>query len=110
MHPTFKNRHYNYPTGQFNGIPPMHYGAPMYPHDPSFQHFAPHDVNGVVPNGTSQLSAEVPDFSPSGRVPLVGPTGETQMTSVEALTNGHTENTAPLTNGVHSEDSQTTQS
>jgi la-related protein 1 len=88
----------------------MHYGAPIYPHDPSFQHFAPHDINGVVPNGTSQLSAEVPDFSPSGRVPLVGPTGETQMTSVEALTNGHTENTASLTNGVHSEDSQTTQS
>ncbi|KAM0240739.1 hypothetical protein ACHAP5_007883 [Fusarium lateritium] len=110
MHPTFKNRHYNYPNGQFNGIPPMHYGAPIYPHDPSFQHFAPHDVNGFVPNGTSQLSAEVPDFSPSGRVPLVGPTGETQMTSVEALTNGHTENTTPSTNGVHSEDSQTTQS
>ncbi|KAM0563876.1 hypothetical protein ACHAPJ_000082 [Fusarium lateritium] len=105
-HLTFKNRAYNYANGQFNGIPPMPYGAPLYPHDPSFQHYAPQDVNGVVPNGASQLSAEVPDFSPSGTVPLVGPEGETKMTKVEALTNGHVENTAPLTNGVHAEGAQ----
>ncbi|KAF5654675.1 la family [Fusarium heterosporum] len=110
VNPTFKNRHYNYPNGQFNGIHPMHYGAPTYPHDSSFQHFAAHDVNGVATNGASQLSAAVPDFSPSGTVPLVGPQGETQMSSVEALTNGHTENAAPLTNSVHSGDSQATQS
>ncbi|RGP59574.1 la family [Fusarium longipes] len=107
---TFKNRHYNYANGQFNGVTHMPYGAPMYHHDPSLQPFASRDVNGVAPTGTTQLSATVPDFSPSGTVPLIGPDGETQVTSVEALTNGHAEGTALLANGVHAEATQTTES
>ncbi|KAF5018745.1 hypothetical protein F66182_9262 [Fusarium sp. NRRL 66182] len=110
LHLTFKNRAYNYPNGQFNGIPPMPYGTPAYPHDPSFQQYVPQDVNGVVPNGTTQLSAEVPDFSPSGTVPLVGPKGEPQVAPVEALVNGHIEKAAPLTNGVHVGEAQTSSS
>lgn len=107
---TFKNRHYHFPGGQFDDIAAMPYGAHAYPHGPALQQFAPHDANGVVPNGNTQLSAAVPDFSPSGTIPLVGPQGEVQVTSVEALTNGHAEQTAPLTNGVHIEEAHTTQS
>ncbi|PTD11735.1 hypothetical protein FCULG_00004012 [Fusarium culmorum] len=102
----FKNRHYNLANGQFNAAH-MPY---MYHHDPSLQHFTPRDVNGDATAGASQLSATVPDFSPSGTVPLVGPDGQTQITSVEALTNGHAENAAPLVNGVHDEVSQATES
>ncbi|QPC75802.1 hypothetical protein HYE68_006554 [Fusarium pseudograminearum] len=104
---TFKNKHYNFVNGQFNAAY-MPYG--VYHHDPSPQHFAPREVNGDATAGASQLSATVPDFSPSGTVPLVGPDGQTQITSVEALTNGHAENAAPLANGVHDEASQVTES
>ncbi|RFN47613.1 la family [Fusarium flagelliforme] len=107
---TFRNGPHGYTNGQLNGVPQMPYGTAMYAQDPSVQHFAPHGVDGVAPTGTGQLSATVPDFSPSGTVPLVGPNGETQITSVEALTNGHAENTTPLTNGVHAESSQSTES
>ncbi|CEI65087.1 unnamed protein product [Fusarium venenatum] len=109
-HVTFKNRHYNFANGQYNAAVHMPYGTPMYHHDPSLQHFLPRDVNGDAPVGASQLSAAVPDFSPSGTVPLVGPDGQTQVTSVEALTNGHAENPTPLANGVHAEASQVTES
>jgi la-related protein 1 len=107
---TFKNRHYSFANGQFNAAAHMPYGTPMYHHDPSLQHFPPHDVNGDASAGASQLSATVPDFSPSGTVPLVGPDGQTQVTSVEALTNGHSQDAAPLTNGVHAEASHVTES
>ena len=106
---TFRNGSHGYTNGQLNGVPQMPYGA-MYAQDPSVQHFAPHGVDGVAPTGTGQLSATVPDFSPSGTVPLVGPNGETQITSVEALTNGHAENATPLTNGVHAESSESAES
>jgi la-related protein 1 len=107
---TFKNRHYNFTNGQYNAAVHMPYGTPMYHHDPSPQHFQPRDVNGDTPVGASQLSAAVPDFSPSGTIPLVGPDGQTQVTSVEALTNGYAENATPLANGVHAEASQVTES
>ncbi|KAM5356271.1 hypothetical protein ACJ41O_002917 [Fusarium nematophilum] len=124
-HLTFKNRAYNYANGQFNGIPPMPYGSHAYsanPHDHAFQQYAdgtqgPLGVNGVInTNGTSQLSAEVPDFSPSGTVPLTGLDGESPHpgkgpVSTE-LPNGHVEASAatPLTNGVHAEEAQSAQS
>lgn len=110
-HVTFKNRDYGYVNGQFNGVPPMAYpshGYPMNPNDPLFQQYAEipqagHGVNGVAnSNGTSQLSAEVPDFSPTGSLPVPGLGASTE------LANGHVE--APLTNGVHAEEAQATQS
>ncbi|KAF5008591.1 hypothetical protein FDECE_5143 [Fusarium decemcellulare] len=110
---TFKNQSYQYANGQFNGIPVMPYGTHAYPtnpHDPSFQHYVDgiqvaQGVNGVVnTNGASQLSAEVPDFSPSGTIPLTGFENEAPRT------NGHVETATPLTNGVHAEESQGTQS
>lgn len=97
-HLTYKNRAYAF-SNQFNGVP---YGA--YPNDPSFQQYvdgaqvAP-AVNGLVNgNGTTQLSAEVPDFSPSGVIPAIETGGKGASSE---LTNGHVE--VPLTNGVHAE-------
>ncbi|KAF4457857.1 hypothetical protein F53441_296 [Fusarium austroafricanum] len=107
--PAFKNRHYRFSNGQYHDLPSMPYNAHAYPHDPNFQAFTSHDLDGVVPDGTSQLSAAVPDFSPSGTVPLVGSHGEIHVTSVEALTNGHVEQPAPLTNGVDAEEAHATQ-
>lgn len=110
-HVKFKNTHYAYANGQFNGVPPMAYiphGYPMNPSDPSFQQYAEvpqanHGVNGIASsNGTSQLSANVPDFAPTGSIPIPG------ADASKDLTNGHVE--APLTNGVHAEETQATQS
>ncbi|KAF4977621.1 hypothetical protein FZEAL_5882 [Fusarium zealandicum] len=122
-HVTFKNRAYNYANGQFNGIPPMPYGShgyPANPLDPSFQPYmdstqAAPGVNGIINgNGTSQLSAEVPDFSPTGTIPLAGFEGKVSQASKAnastELLNGHVETVAPLTNGVHAEEGQATQS
>lgn len=123
MHLTFKNRSYNYANGHFNGFHGLPYGQHGYPvnaHDPSFQHFvdntqAAQGVNGAInTNGVSQLSAEVPDFSPSGTVPLTGLDGDVSPTSKAEvstqLQNGQVEAAAPLTNGVHAEHAQTAQS
>ncbi|KAF4338870.1 la family [Fusarium beomiforme] len=106
---TFKNRHYHFPGGPFDDITAVTYGAHAYPHGPALHHFTPHGGNGDIPNGNTQLSAAVPDFSPSGTIPLVGPHGDVQVTSVEALTNGHVEQSAPLTNGVHVGEAHATQ-
>ncbi|KJZ79118.1 hypothetical protein HIM_01269 [Hirsutella minnesotensis 3608] len=76
-HVTFKNRPYNMGP-QFAGMAPSAFGvsnpigySPQG--EPQFQQFADaHAMNGVVNggnvphNGATQLSAEVPDFSPSG--------------------------------------------
>lgn len=123
MHLTFKNRSYNYANGHFNGFHGVPYGQHGYPvnaHDPSFQHFVDstqvaQGVNGAInTNGVSQLSAEVPDFSPSGTIPLAGLDGDVSPTSqAEASThlqNGQVEAATPLTNGVHAEQAQTAQS
>ncbi|KAF7538106.1 hypothetical protein G7Z17_g12710 [Cylindrodendrum hubeiense] len=111
-HLTYKNRAYAF-GNQFNGVPAVPYGA--YPNDPSFQQYvddaqvAP-AVNGLVNgNGTTQLSAEVPDFSPSGAIPVMETEGKNAKPEVfSELTNGHIE--VPLTNGVHAEEHQVTQS
>ncbi|KPM38135.1 hypothetical protein AK830_g8441 [Neonectria ditissima] len=111
-HLTYKNRPYAF-SNQFNGIPMVPYNA--YPNDPSFQQYpdgtqvAP-AVNGLVNgNGSTQLSAEVPDFSPSGTIPLIQTEGNTAKADVSSeLTNGHVE--APLTNGVHAEGQEIAQS
>ncbi|KAI5463019.1 hypothetical protein BGZ63DRAFT_422420 [Mariannaea sp. PMI_226] len=108
-HLTFKNRAYTYGT-QFNGVAP----APYYPTEPAFQQFvdgsqiAP-TVNGhAETNGLSQLSADVPDFSPSGNIPLTGVESRDVKLEVSAeLPNGHID--TPLTNGVHAEPSEAAQ-
>jgi len=104
-HLTYKNRAYAF-SNQFNGVPAVPYGA--YPNDPSFQQYiegaqpAP-AVNGhAYVNGTTQLSAEVPDFSPTGTIPVIEAGGKSSKPEeTSELTNGHVE--APLTNGVHTE-------
>ncbi|KAK5987643.1 putative HTH La-type RNA-binding protein [Cladobotryum mycophilum] len=113
---TFKNRPYQV-APQFNGMAAPYGMAPppAYPtHTEAFQQMpdesaAGHGVNGYI-NGyvngnghgnghgvTSQLSADVPDFSPSGSVPL----GD-QSKGVSI--NGHVEEASAhgLSNGVHS--------
>ncbi|CAM1507297.1 Fc.00g069380.m01.CDS01 [Cosmosporella sp. VM-42] len=130
---TYKNRNYPY-NHHYNGIPPMGY-APAYPTGPNdapFQHYpdvnhVDHGINGVVNgNGASQLSADVPDFSPSGSAPLDGLEVEnlnltgypSKSLNPEAsvvapgLTNGHVDAplTNGLTNGVHAEEHATAQS
>ncbi|KAH7136568.1 hypothetical protein EDB81DRAFT_656955 [Dactylonectria macrodidyma] len=104
-HLTYKNRAYAF-SNQFNGVPAVPYGA--YPNDPSFQQYidsvqAAPAVNGHANvNGTTQLSAEVPDFSPTGTIPVIEAGGKSlKPEETSGLTNGHVE--APLTNGVHAE-------
>ncbi|KAF7556614.1 hypothetical protein G7046_g6259 [Stylonectria norvegica] len=137
---TYKNRSYTY--GQhFNGMPSMPYGVssppayPVNPNDGSFQHYpegnhVDYSVNGgtngvinghVNGNGTSQLSAEVADFSPSGSTILAGlDTTETLKAAMHSgkaskaedavaapeSTNGHVDTplTNGITNGVHAEE------
>lgn len=121
---TYKNRSYGY-APQFNGIPPMAYGMPAAyptnPNDPAFQQYV--DTNNldqggdaaVNGNGATQLSAEVPDFSPSNSVTFGADAEALKATNPEApsgLTNGHAEAplTNGLTNGVHAEEKATAQS
>ncbi|KAG8410508.1 hypothetical protein J3458_017264 [Metarhizium acridum] len=104
---TYKNRPFNY-VPQYNGAIPVPYGmAPpvgFAPHgDATFQQFGEglpsgQAVNGLV-NGnghthgsSTQLSADVPDFSPSG---LAGRASDAPKHASDA-TNG-------LTNGIHAE-------
>ncbi|KAK7422193.1 hypothetical protein QQX98_001716 [Neonectria punicea] len=110
-HLTYKNRAYAF-SNQFSGVPMVPYGA--YPNDPSFQQYpdgaqvAP-AVNGLVNgNSTTQLSAEVPDFSPSGTIPIIQTEGKIAKVGTSELLNGHAE--APLANGVHAEEHQVAQS
>ncbi|KAH6895177.1 hypothetical protein B0T10DRAFT_209387 [Thelonectria olida] len=109
-HLTIKNRAYAF-NNHFNGMPQAHY----YPTDPSFPQY--HDGAQVAPavngfhetNGSSQLSADVPDFSPSGSLPLVSlENKDVKSEAVSELPNGHTD--APLTNGVHAEQPEAVQS
>ncbi|PNY28809.1 HTH La-type RNA-binding protein [Tolypocladium capitatum] len=86
-HLTFKNRPYNFGS-QFNGIAPAPYlASPPLGYnpqgEPQFQQFP--DGHG----GASQLSAEVPDFSPSGSTVLSGPVSSRQ--DVEADKGADTE-------------------
>ncbi|KAK0383295.1 hypothetical protein NLU13_9208 [Sarocladium strictum] len=126
MHPSFKSRSYNMGS-PFNGMgsPPMHF--PMAsPHGysaPPDQTFQPYgngsmgisngqeQMNGkrTNSNGATQLSANVPDFSPSGAFAAgehgVGaPNGDLPVKAdSSAMTNGHLESGLPngVVNGVH---------
>ncbi|PTB80901.1 winged helix DNA-binding domain-containing protein [Trichoderma longibrachiatum ATCC 18648] len=117
-HLTFKNRPAQMPP-QFNGMP-VPYGmtspqAYAVPTDAAFQQQLPEDsfvsqgVNGFANGhsnghvGSSQLSADVPDFSPSGVLNL----GEQAKSDGPVITNGHIEKAveAVLTNGVSHEQS-----
>ncbi|KAL7942356.1 hypothetical protein V8C42DRAFT_347845 [Trichoderma barbatum] len=110
-HVTFKNRPSQLPP-QFNGMP-VPYGMASPPAyvahaEATFQQL-PDDaligqgVNGLANGhvnghaGASQLSADVPDFAPSGAVQLDGP----------VIVNGHAEKPvdSALPNGVHNEQS-----
>ncbi|KFA61312.1 hypothetical protein S40285_05985 [Stachybotrys chlorohalonatus IBT 40285] len=76
-HFTHRNRTYHF-SPPYNGVP-MHYGLasppafamggdypyPQFMEEPQNAHSG-HDANAAVTNGHSQLSADVPDFSPSG--------------------------------------------
>lgn len=122
---TYKNRTYGF-APQFNGIPPMAYGMPAAaypanPADPAFQQYI--DTNGfehvgdgaINGNGVTQLSAEVPDFSPSTSVTFGQDAEALNGNKLEAgseLTNGHVETplTNGLTNGVHVQEQSATQS
>ncbi|KFG86551.1 La domain family [Metarhizium anisopliae] len=104
---TFKNRPYNY-VPQFNSAMSVPYGiAPTMAFAPqgdaTFQQFAESVPSGQAVNGlvngncrahvsSTQLSADVPDFSPSG---LAGRASDALNHASEA-TNG-------LTNGIHAE-------
>lgn len=104
---TFKNRPYNY-VPQFNSAMSVPYGiAPTMGFAPqgdaTFQQFAESVPSGQAVNGlvngnchahvsSTQLSADVPDFSPSG---LAGRASDALNHASEA-TNG-------LTNGIHAE-------
>jgi la-related protein 1 len=126
MHPSFKSRSYNMGS-PFNGMgsPPMHFpmGSPhgySAPPEQAFQPFSNGPLglpNGQEPlngkrsnsNGASQLSAAVPDFSPSGSFiagdQSVGALNGDVSGKVNgtATTNGHVENghTNGVVNGVH---------
>jgi la-related protein 1 len=117
---SFKSRSYHF-GHPYNGMPPMPYGMaspPAYP-IPGEVQYPPyagelangHGLNGMMNGGAvnghagpSQLSADVPDFSPSqpldkGVNTAGQPDGESSQVNghaTEALTNG-------LTNGVHAE-------
>ncbi|EFZ03111.1 La domain family [Metarhizium robertsii ARSEF 23] len=104
---TFKNRPYNY-VPQYNSAMPVPYGiAPTMGFalqgDATFQQLAESVPSGQAVNGlvngnchahasSTQLSADVPDFSPSG---LAGRASDALNHASEA-TNG-------LTNGIHAE-------
>ncbi|KAL7794544.1 hypothetical protein V8C37DRAFT_409082 [Trichoderma ceciliae] len=112
---TFKNRPSQMPP-QFNGMP-VPYGMaspPAYATHPEapFQQLSDESIAGQGVNGfsnghvnghagASQLSADVPDFSPSGALQL----GDQAKTNGVATVNGHAENPTDnvLTNGVYSE-------
>ncbi|QPG99287.1 hypothetical protein C2857_001379 [Epichloe festucae Fl1] len=105
---TFKNRPFNYGP-HINGALPMAFGVPQMGFSPQgdvqFHHFPEgtssfgQPVNGFV-NGHSstQLSADVPDFSPSGSAAL----GALGQDSAHTHTPNNTNGTA-LANGVHAE-------
>jgi la-related protein 1 len=114
---TYKNRTAPVPMPpQFNGIP-VPYGMASPPAyaahvEVPFQQLpdesiAAQGVNGFVNGqvngyaGASQLSADVPDFAPSGVLPL----GDQATTNGLTTVNGHAENPvdSALTNGVHDE-------
>lgn len=90
MHLTWKSRSFAYPQ-QYNGVPPSPYGvaSPQQAHPPQFtsqppfvpEHNGAHPMDGPSdgPGGASQLSAEVPDFSPARSTAGEG----------NNLTNGH---------------------
>ncbi|RFU72374.1 la domain family [Trichoderma arundinaceum] len=116
-HLTFKNRPSQLPP-QFNGMP-VPYGLsspPAYAAHPEapFQQIpdesiANQGVNGLVNGqvnghpGASQLSADVPDFAPSGALQL----GDQVKINGSAVVNGHAEKPVEdaLPNGVHDEQS-----
>lgn len=129
IQPSFKSRSYNMGS-PYNGMgsPPMHFpmGSPhgySAPPEQSFQPFGngpmgpsngQEQVNGKRPsaNNATQLSANVPDFSPSGSFPvgdqgLGAPNGEVSngRTDTSALTNGHVENgiVNGNVNGLHAD-------
>ncbi|KAH6610905.1 la domain family [Trichoderma cornu-damae] len=114
-HLTFKNRPSQLPP-QFSGMP-VPYGMASPPAfaahaDAHFQQLpdesiVSHGINGFA-NGqvnghafTSQLSADVPDFSPSGALSL----GDLAKPNGSVIVNGHVEKPvdSSLPNGVHSE-------
>ncbi|PNP58090.1 hypothetical protein THARTR1_02248 [Trichoderma harzianum] len=113
-HLTFKNRPSQMPP-QFNGMP-VPYGMASPPAyaahaEAPFQQL-PDDaligqgVNGLANghvNGVSQLSADVPDFAPSGALQLDG----FAKANGPAAVNGHAEKPidSTLPNGVHNEQS-----
>ena len=121
VHPSFKNRSYNMGS-PFNGMssPPMHFpmGSPHGFSAPPEQTYQPFtngptgQVNGqdqtmgkrTNSNGATQLSANVPDFSPSGSFMVGGNatngdgSGEGKAES-GAMTNGHVD--VGLPNGVN---------
>lgn len=109
QHLTFKNRPFSYPP-QFNGAMPVPYGmAPPMGFSPQgdapFHQFpegvpSGQPVNGMVNgngngHGNTQLSADVPDFSPSGSTVLA--------TQASDAHNHVSESTNGLTNGIHAE-------
>ncbi|KYK55985.1 La domain family [Drechmeria coniospora] len=126
-HVTFKNRPFNY-SPQFNGMaPPPHVASPPLGYNPQGEAQFPqfHDrpaVNGLVNGGGSshggatQLSAEVPDFSPSATAALGEPlgagsaAGDKLAVDVEKdvktkVTNGHVNEPAiALANGFHADE------
>lgn len=115
VHLTFKNRPSQMPP-QYNGMPvpfgmasPPAYAAHA---EAPFQQLpdealAGQQVNGFVNGhvnghvGPSQLSADVPDFAPSGVLPL----GDNAKTNGPVIVNGHSEKPVDgaLPNGVHNE-------
>lgn len=121
VHLTYKNRSYQMGP-QFNGVSPGAYGVaspPAYPQhvDAAFQQMADdtainHGMNGYAyANGhgmATQLSANVPDFSPAGPGSFeqlksaAGETGKSLAVQASQKLNGHVEN-IPLSNGVHAE-------
>ncbi|KND90438.1 putative HTH La-type RNA-binding protein [Tolypocladium ophioglossoides CBS 100239] len=111
-HLTFKNRPYNFGP-QFNGIAPAPYGgSPPLGYnpqgEPQFQQFPDgHGMNGMAHDsgvghgGASQLSAEVPDFSPSGSAVFGGPVSSSQDDAVNGHSDESTANALP--NGIHTD-------
>jgi la-related protein 1 len=124
MHVTFKGRGFQF-AQQFSGMPPMPYAMnspPAYPvhGDQQFlqymsepqQGHVPHMQNGAagghmdVNGASSQLSADVPDFAPSGSA-MVGQQAEaTSIDTVNPTTNSQASNGAEyggqgMVNGFH---------
>ncbi|KAI9171980.1 HTH La-type RNA-binding protein [Paramyrothecium foliicola] len=116
-HFTPKTRSYMYGP-QYNGMPGMPYGIPSppayYPHgEQPMQQFADDQfgapaTNGMVNgHGVSQLSADVPDFSPSGPGPFGQQDASTKSTlhpeAAPVIPDSHSsqEGVNGLSNGVH---------